>query len=123
VSETKPTLPELSSEPDRVPAGRLALIAAAALAIFAIGIAASAWMQSRRQPTLRPPLPAELLDKPGQPEAGIVDKTLFDAAAPATRRRQGDLDRLESYGWVDRDKKVVHIPIEVEMDRMALVEP
>ncbi len=27
--------------------------------------------------------------------------------------------RLESYGWVDRDKGIVHIPIEVAMKRLA----
>lgn len=58
------------------------------------------------------PLPADITKKE---EIGIVDYVLFDgdtrlAKWKAERKKTG-----ESYGWVDRKKGLIHIPIEQAM--------
>jgi hypothetical protein len=52
-------------------------------------------------------------------EIGIVDQVPFSAD---TRLRQWRHDRkleLERYGWVDKAKGIVRIPIEAAMDKVA----
>jgi hypothetical protein len=56
-----------------------------------------------KAPTLRPPEPRLQIDE-------ARDLRLYDAAKQA---------RLSSYGWVDRGRGIVHIPIEEAMRRLA----
>jgi hypothetical protein len=54
-----------------------------------------------------------LLVVPPAPELQI------DSASDLARYRAGEEARLQSYGWVDRDKGIVHIPIEQAMRDLA----
>jgi hypothetical protein len=62
-----------------------------------------------------PRLPAEL----GKAEIGIVDQVLFEGDQRVTTWRAARAARLNGYGWVDRSKGIVHIPIERAMDEAA----
>ncbi len=59
------------------------------------------------------PRPAKL----GQPEIGIVNQELFEQDTRAEQTRQAQRQRLSTYGWVDRARGTVHVPIERAMER------
>lgn len=55
----------------------------------------------------------------GRPEIGIVDQVLFEGDHRLATWRAERAARLNGYGWVDRSKGTVHIPIERAMDEVA----
>lgn len=55
----------------------------------------------------------------GQAEIGIVDQVLFEGDHRLASWRAERAARLNGYGWVDRSKGLVHIPIERAMDEVA----
>jgi hypothetical protein len=87
----------------------LALLAVATLLLLVVGPLALTFIYSQavpdvpRQPTVEPPAPRLQLS----PEADL------------TRFRDAEAARLGSYGWVDRSKGIVHIPIEQAMREIA----
>ena len=55
----------------------------------------------------------------GKSEIGIVDQVLFEGDHRLATWRAERAARLNGYGWVDRSKGTVHIPIERAMDEVA----
>ena len=55
----------------------------------------------------------------GSPEIGIVDQVPFVNDHRLQNWRREKSEHLNGYGWVDRSKGVVHIPIERAMDQAA----
>ena len=55
----------------------------------------------------------------GRSEIGIVDQVPFTADRRLDGWRTERAERLHGYGWVDRDKKIIHIPIERAMEQVA----
>ena len=51
-----------------------------------------------------------------KPEIGIVDQVPFGGDHRLADWRQERSSRLNSYGWVDRAKGIVHVPIERAME-------
>jgi hypothetical protein len=51
----------------------------------------------------------------GQSKIGLVEQQQFGLVARGARSRARDLERLGSFGWVDRQAGVAHIPIEEAM--------
>ena len=91
-----------------------------AIVIFAVGIAGAAFLQLRVTGWLRPPraVPEAFVTRP---EVGPVDKLPFEFE-PVLSRRDRQRERLESYGWVDRERGIAHVPIEVAMDEVVREE-
>jgi hypothetical protein len=54
----------------------------------------------------------------GKAEIGIVDQVEFDLDRRVDVWRASNKKRLGSYGWVDRSKGVVHIPIDKAMEEV-----
>jgi len=52
----------------------------------------------------------------GQAEIGIVDQVPFDVARAAQAYRKDEIERLSSWGWIDRKQGTVHMPIDRAMD-------
>jgi hypothetical protein len=52
-------------------------------------------------------------------EIGIVDQVPFTADKRLPKWRHDRKVELEGYGWVDKAKGVVHIPIETAMEKVA----
>jgi hypothetical protein len=104
-------------EPEDFKGPRLVLIAAVTLLIFAIAVLWSTkiWRERTRdnQPT-RPEMPREL----GSPEIGMVDQLPFEQNVQWPKLREDKLRRLSTYGWVDKQKGTVHIPIEKAMEQV-----
>jgi hypothetical protein len=99
-------------ERDRINTPRIIVVSIGSLIIFALGVLAAWWMldvRTRRFQPQGPPPPPALA---GEPKIGMVEQRPF--AIPSDfmdRQRQ----RLSSYGWVDRARGQVHIPIERAM--------
>ena len=52
-------------------------------------------------------------------EIGIVDQVPFSSDKRLPKWRQDRKMQLENYGWVDKTKGVVRIPIQAAMDKVA----
>src|SRR4051812_47806789 len=90
---------------------KIMLVGVAALVIFAVGIIWSyyLWGAELREITERGrATPATEI---GKPEIGIVDQVLFSTDTRLAAWNADHAKRLGKYGWVDRAKGVVHIPI------------
>lgn len=112
------TAPEIEPRqlPNLIPTTRITLIGLAAMVLFTLGSlgATELWRvgQKRWQPTGPPPIPSEI----GQAEIGAVFQIPFDAFAGGLALHAAQKRRLESYGWVDRPRGVIHVPIDRAME-------
>ena len=104
------------TEDDRIDSRTVLLVGVGALLVFALGgLASSAFLRHRVSERPGPPLPAEL----GQSKIAMVEQRLFALPQRGAIDRTARLERLGSYGWVDREKEVAHLPIEVAMALVA----
>lgn len=60
-------------------------------------------------------VPAEI----GKSEIGIVNQRLFELQLEAQQKKNEQLKWLNSYGWTDREKQIIHIPIDQAMEKLA----
>lgn len=106
-------------EEERLPLRAVGAVAGTALIGFVVATLWSTQIlntQTRMdQPQGPPPTPAKI----GEPEIGMVDQTPFELEGRAESLRKEQLRTLESYGWVDRDAGVIHIPIQDAMHQVA----
>ncbi len=104
------------AEEDRIASGKIVGVGVAALIVFFLGsLAAGMGMVSMRRavnPAGPPALPAEA----GQAKIGFVEQRLFEHANQGVAWRAQAQRRLATTGWVDREKGVVHIPIDRAME-------
>jgi len=109
-----------------IAARKLIAIGVFALAVFTISvvIAGTVWRQTTAHVEQRSGAPSPVA-KNGALEVGIVNQEIFPLDGRAREYRRKTIERLESYGWVDREKGIAHIPIAeamqktVEMNRAA----
>jgi hypothetical protein len=107
------------SSSDAVDYGKVIGVGVGSLAIFALSI----WWASIIYHHERDAVEA----KKGKPKAvdvtmkevGIVDQVPFQSDTRLPRWQAERRAYLGSYGWVDRAKGVVHIPIEQAMDQVV----
>lgn len=55
----------------------------------------------------------------GKAEIGIVDQVPFESDHRLEQWRKAHSEALSSYGWVNRKRGVVHIPIDKAMEQVA----
>jgi hypothetical protein len=106
------------AEEEALPIRKIVLVGTVTLVIFAISVYLADQLRARRDAAI-PGEPAPIPPGVEQMEVGIVDQELFELDDRAPRDRQAQHKRLESYGWVDRDAGVIHIPIQRAMERMV----
>jgi hypothetical protein len=86
------------------------------LVVFAIAIYIVLRMLHAREKTLQPlgpdPMPLQI----GQVEIGIVDQVPYDVTRALQSYRNDRMQRLETWGWVDRKAGTIHMPIDRAMD-------
>jgi hypothetical protein len=99
-------------EPEHVPGKIVVLVLGGAVLIAALAVAVEALMLARAQPRaqLRSALPREM-----SAVSGIQQRT-FDRTAVGNELKAAQLRHLASYGWVDRGRGVIHVPIERAID-------
>ncbi len=73
--------------------------------------------RAEMQPGGPPPLPKGV----DQYEVGIVNQRVFALDQRAAQKRLQQMERLRSYGWVDREAGLAHIPID-EAVKMYLAD-
>jgi hypothetical protein len=74
--------------------------------------------KAEMQPAGPPPIPRQV----NSYEIGIVNQRVFALDQRAAQKRLQQMERLESYGWVDRQAGMAHIPIDEAM-KMYLQQP
>lgn len=95
----------VEQEPDRLGTRAIAIVAAVAFAVGALAIVATAVLLGRGERAA--PVPAPRTD----PVAGIEQGDIVRRARGLEKRRRAE-QRLEQYGWVDRERGIAHIPID-----------
>jgi hypothetical protein len=105
-------------EPEGMATKRPVLVAVVCLVIFTLAtLWAVAIMRGEERPlAARADLTTMEI---GKPEIGIVNQRLFLLQLDAKEKREEQLRRLNSYGWVDRDKQVIHLPIDRAMQLLS----
>ena len=90
-----------------------------ALIVFTIAVLLVLRMMHVRERALQPEGPDPMPRQIGQSEIGIVDQVPFDVYRGLQNYRNERLQRLESWGWIDKKQGTVHMPIEEAMDRIV----
>jgi hypothetical protein len=99
------------AEPDRIRSGTIIGIGAGSLLIFAIASAVTLAFLHQRRTELNPDWNA-FPSQGGQPKVGIVEQQLFENANRAQVQLARKRQALQSYGWIDRQKGVIQMPID-----------
>lgn len=105
------------AEVDRIRSWTIVGVGVASLALFFVASALTVTWMRRQELTLNPAhpvMPAEA----GKRKVGIVEQQLFENANRAQTLRAQQQARLGSYGWVDAQKGLVHVPVDRAMERV-----
>jgi hypothetical protein len=112
-----PAHPEL--EGDGIDIRTIVIVGVVSLALFAISCVVAFFMLHHQRAEYdaqgRPPEPTMI----GKGEIGIVDQPEFDKDARLEEWKAAKQHRLNSYGWVDRKKEIIHIPIDKAIDQVV----
>lgn len=55
----------------------------------------------------------------GQPEIGMVEQRQIELETRAQEAKKNQTHQLDNYGWIDREKKLIHVPIEQGMQMVV----
>jgi len=110
--------PEAQAE-EAIASGKVLLVGIIALIIFggATFWSRSIWRETRNR--LEPNGPIAPGAEIGKAEIGIVDQPPFETVRTAERTRAQQTKQLQSYGWIDRDKGLIHVPIDKAIDQFV----
>ena len=90
-------------------------VGVASMAIFAVATVWSTHILNTTRAEMQPGGPPPIPKQVDQYEVGIVNLRVFALDQRAAQKRLQQLERLRSYGWVDREAGVAHIPIDEAM--------
>jgi len=103
------------AEPDRIRTWTIVAVGVGSLLLFLVAsLVTVGWMGKARGEMNPgwPSFPAEA----GKGKVGMLEQQLFESSNRAQVLRERQEQRLHSYGWVDKEKGTVHIPIERAVD-------
>jgi len=103
--------------------GKIVLVGVVSLLLFAVGIVWAYRIMVARQAEVEGQGLARVPTEIGKPEIGIVDQVPFSIDHRLEVWKAKNLKHLSSYGWIDRAKGVVHIPIERAMEQVIASPP
>jgi len=113
--------PEAQAD-EHVASFKIVAVGVIALLVFGAATVWSARILDRTARTLSPGGPLPVGKEIGKPEIGIVDQTPFETTRGSEKYRREALQRLNSYGWVDPQKGVIHVPIDKAIDQLLSQE-
>ncbi|HMK73930.1 MAG TPA: hypothetical protein VK454_11355 [Myxococcaceae bacterium] len=112
---------EVSQDEQKMNWSMIIGVGVGSILIFAVATVWSTYIlnstRAEMQPAGPPPVPRQV----DQYEVGIVNQRVFALDQRAAQKRLQQIERLRSYGWVDREAGLAHIPIDEAM-RMYLAE-
>jgi hypothetical protein len=112
-------LPPPEAQADEHIAGfKVVAVGVIALIVFGAATVWSARILDRTAKTLSPAGPLPVGKEIGKAEIGIVDQTPFETTRGAAQYRREALQRLNSYGWVDPQRGLIHVPIDKAIDQL-----
>lgn len=109
--------PEAQAD-EHVASYKIVAVGVIALIVFGGATWWSSRILDRTARTLTPAGPLPVGKEIGKPEIGIVDQTPFETTRGAEQYRHEQLTRLNSYGWVDPEKGIIHVPIEKAIEQL-----
>jgi hypothetical protein len=92
-----------------------------AIIVFAVATLIVWRYLDAREKFLQPGGPA-VIPALGQAEIGIVDQVPFDVTRASQAYRSESIERLSSWGWMDRKQGTIHMPIDRAMDLVVQQE-
>ena len=104
---------------DDINFGKVIAIGVGSLALFAVCTVWAAVILKRETAHIEEKTGRTRQAVVGQAEIGIVDQVPFATDTRLPKWKKERREHLETYGWVDRGKGVVHIPIEDAMAKVA----
>lgn len=110
---------EVQSERERLPRRLLVTVVVATLVIGVALAGLTLLLMRAAQREVRPSLAFPERDLPAPGETSNVRQELFGVAVPRATRAEEQRRRLEGFGWVDRGRRLVHIPIEDAIEIVA----
>jgi hypothetical protein len=87
-----------------------------ALILFAIATWITFRFMNVREKALQPGGPAAPAAQMGEAEINIVDQVPFDVTRRVQTYRRERIERLSSWGWMDKKAGTIHMPIGRAMD-------
>ncbi|HYZ89822.1 MAG TPA: hypothetical protein VE620_11045 [Myxococcales bacterium] len=102
---------------EHVASFKIIAVGVIALAVFGAATVWSARILSGTARSLQPTGPMPMGKDVGRAEVGMVNQTPFETTRGAERYQRRDFEILNNYGWVDREKGIIHIPIDRAIDR------
>jgi len=109
--------PEAQAD-EHVATFKIVAVGVIALIVFGAATVWSSRILEREAKTLSPSGPIPAGKEIGKAEIGIVDQTPFETTRGAAHYRREQMQRLNSYGWVDPAKGTIHVPIEQAIEQM-----
>jgi hypothetical protein len=111
---------------DIVPTRRIVLVLIVTIAVTLGGILWAGLLLGFRERALRPEGTAGVLlgaaaagERKAPPGPQAIFGEPFDLGMPGQEENRRARERLASWGWVDREKGVVHVPVEEVMKWLA----
>lgn len=99
-------------EEDRIAIPTILVVAVVSLLTFGVGVIWAVSIQRSENKTVVQWHKANGPDEAGKPEVGIVFQTPFNKSAYAEEKKAEKTEWLAHYGYSDKAKGVVHIPID-----------
>ena len=111
-----PVHEDVFQEPEHLPRGLLLRIALGTVTV-GLSLCIVAYLLLRaREHELRPSLAFPEADLPAPHRVGQVRQEVFPITSPKPTPLEEQSRMLEQYGWIDRARGTLHVPIEVGMD-------
>jgi hypothetical protein len=107
---------EVRQEEDLVASRSLLHVAAVSIAVGAIGVLAAGWLLSIRDGAVKPNFAGRDGPRAAPSAISSLEQTPIWGEPVGEERQAAQRHELESWGWVNRDAGVAHIPIERAMD-------
>ena len=104
---------------DVVDYGKVVGVGVASLVIFALAITWAGYLMHWKVEETQAQFGKAREFDTHQEEIGIVDQVPFSVDTRLPKWRHARKVELETYGWVDKSKGVVRIPIEAAMEQVA----
>jgi hypothetical protein len=104
---------------DQIDFGKVIMVGVVSLAIFGLGTIWAVKILHHETAKVEAVTGVPRAPELGKAEIGIVDQVLFEGDHRLATWRAERAARLNGYGWVDRSKGIVHIPIERALDEAA----